>query len=125
MVIQSKAATFYVVFKGVRTGIYGDWLECAPNVIGFKGAVYKGFRTKKDALEAYQSFMRQHTKVSDEATAVSDSCSLSRDGSISLEESLLEWKAFSKKMVGLIWFLSFFIGLFSGLVCVLLFVLLK
>ncbi|KAH6810985.1 hypothetical protein C2S51_024747 [Perilla frutescens var. frutescens] len=125
MAIQNKAATFYVVFKGVHTGIYGDWLECAPNVIGFKGAVYKGFRTKKDAVEAYQSFMRQHARVSDEAAAVSESCSLSRDGSISLEDSLREWKASSKKMVGLIWFLSFFIGLFSGLVCVLIFVLLK
>ncbi|KAH6760676.1 hypothetical protein C2S52_008669 [Perilla frutescens var. hirtella] len=125
MAIQNKAATFYVVFKGVRTGIYGDWLECVPNVIGFKGAVYKGFRTKKDAVEAYQSFMQQHARVSDEAAAVSESCSLSRDGSISLEDSLREWKASSKKMVGLIWFLSFFIGLFSGLVCVLVFVLLK
>ncbi|KAH6825857.1 hypothetical protein C2S53_018213 [Perilla frutescens var. hirtella] len=103
MAIQNKPAIFYVVFKGVQTGIYGDWLECAPNIIVFKGTVYKGFRTKKDAVEAYQSFMRQHARVSDEATAISDSCSLSRDGSILSEELLREWKACSKKMVRLIW----------------------
>lgn len=45
---------FYAVKNGIKPGIYNSWKECKPQVDGFKGAVYKGFNTKREA-EAYLS----------------------------------------------------------------------
>ena len=42
---------FYVVKSGRKTGIFKTWDECRAQVIGFKGAVYKGFVTEQEALE--------------------------------------------------------------------------
>jgi viroplasmin and RNaseH domain-containing protein len=42
---------FYVVKNGRKTGIFKTWDECKAQVIGFKGAVYKGFVTEQEAIE--------------------------------------------------------------------------
>lgn len=41
---------FYVVKAGYRTGIFDNWPECQAAVKGYKGAVFRGFETKKEAL---------------------------------------------------------------------------
>ncbi|WP_370649744.1 viroplasmin family protein [uncultured Clostridium sp.] len=43
---------YYAVYKG-KTGepkIFTSWDECKKEVIGFKGAIYKSFTTKEEAL---------------------------------------------------------------------------
>lgn len=40
---------WYVVKKGKTPGIYSTWEECREQVIGFPGALYKGFVTKEEA----------------------------------------------------------------------------
>lgn len=42
---------YYVVKKGSKLGIFNNWPECLASVKGYKGAVYKGFETKIEALE--------------------------------------------------------------------------
>ena len=42
---------FYAVKRGLVPGIYESWDECKVNVIGFPGAIYKGFPTIKEAEE--------------------------------------------------------------------------
>lgn len=42
---------YYVVKRGHKTGIFTSWPECQASVKGFKGAIYKGFETKTEALE--------------------------------------------------------------------------
>ncbi|HBW36360.1 MAG TPA: double-stranded DNA-binding protein [Desulfosporosinus sp.] len=42
---------YYVVKQGSKVGIFNNWPECQASVKGFKGAVYKGFETKTEALE--------------------------------------------------------------------------
>ncbi|EHQ90070.1 viroplasmin family protein [Desulfosporosinus youngiae] len=42
---------FYIVKKGHKTGIFDNWAECQASVKGYKGAVFKGFETKAEALE--------------------------------------------------------------------------
>lgn len=42
---------YYVVKKGLKVGIFDNWSECQASVKGFKGAVYKGFETKTEALK--------------------------------------------------------------------------
>lgn len=39
----------YAVSKGLRTGIFKNWLSCAPNVNKVPGCVYKGFNDIEEA----------------------------------------------------------------------------
>ena len=43
------AKRFYAVKRGRKTGLYTVWAECAAQVKGFQGAVYKGFMTEEEA----------------------------------------------------------------------------
>jgi ribonuclease HI len=56
---------YYVVWKGVKPGIYNSWDETRANIFGFKGANYKAFAS---LLEAKDAFL-----VSDETTLKPDS----------------------------------------------------
>ena len=40
---------FYAIKKGKKTGIFSTWDECKEQVTGFKGAVYKSFKTLSEA----------------------------------------------------------------------------
>ncbi|OLN33666.1 viroplasmin family protein [Desulfosporosinus metallidurans] len=42
---------YYVVKAGAKVGIFNNWPECQASVKGYKGAVFKGFETKIEALE--------------------------------------------------------------------------
>ena len=42
---------YYVVKEGSKVGIFNNWTECQASVKGYKGAVFKGFETKAEALE--------------------------------------------------------------------------
>ena len=42
-------AKFYAVKKVKKTGIFSTWDECKEQVTGFKGAVYKSFKTLSEA----------------------------------------------------------------------------
>ena len=42
-------AKFYAVKKGKKTGIFSTWDECKEQVTGFKGAIYKSFKTLSEA----------------------------------------------------------------------------
>jgi ribonuclease HI len=46
---------FYVVWKGRSTGIFESWDDCKAQIHGFNGAVYKAFKTRSLAEEAYKS----------------------------------------------------------------------
>lgn len=46
---------YYVVWKGRQTGIFESWEECNVQIFGFKDAVYKSFKTKKLAEDAFKS----------------------------------------------------------------------
>ena len=43
------AKKFYAVKRGRKTGLFTVWVECAAQVKGFQGAVYKGFMTEEEA----------------------------------------------------------------------------
>jgi len=46
-----SAKKFYAVAKGVRPGIYTNWPEAKAQIDGFRGALYRGFATYKEAEE--------------------------------------------------------------------------
>lgn len=50
---------FYVVWKGRETGIFNTWDECTKQIHGYAGAVYKSFKTRQLAEEAYKSSSKE------------------------------------------------------------------
>lgn len=46
---------WYVVWKGLRPGVYNTWAECKQQIDGFEGARYKSFETQIQAVEAFRS----------------------------------------------------------------------
>lgn len=44
---------FYVVWKGRNPGIYEHWDACKQEIVGFAGALYKGFPDRASAEAAY------------------------------------------------------------------------
>ena len=46
---MGKKTFFHVVARGRKTGIFGSWDDCFPQVSGFKGAIYKKFKTEEEA----------------------------------------------------------------------------
>jgi ribonuclease HI len=53
---------FYVVWEGVRPGIYTSWLDCRLQVTGYPGARYKSFDTGEAAREAWETGWQPSTK---------------------------------------------------------------
>lgn len=46
---------YYVVWKGIKPGIYTDWATCKKMVDGFDGASFKSFTSLLEAENAYGS----------------------------------------------------------------------
>ena len=46
---------YYTVWKGVNPGIYDSWTDCQLQIKGFKGALYKSFKTREEAEHAFAS----------------------------------------------------------------------
>jgi len=44
---------FYVVWNGVKPGVYSKWNEAKVQVEGYDGAIYKSFPTEQEALAAF------------------------------------------------------------------------
>ncbi len=54
--VKSK---FYVVWVGRQTGIFETWDECNEQIFGFPKAVYKSFKTKQLAEQAFNSSSKE------------------------------------------------------------------
>ena len=48
---MAKKKNYYAVKNGRKPGIYTTWADCQQEIIGFSGAVYKGFETLEEAQE--------------------------------------------------------------------------
>ncbi|KZT72225.1 hypothetical protein DAEQUDRAFT_63234 [Daedalea quercina L-15889] len=49
----------YLVTVGTEPGVYDEWPECAARVIKVEGSIYKGYRTKGEALDAYRAALAE------------------------------------------------------------------
>ena len=45
---------FYVVWRGLKPGLYHSWDDCKKQVDGYEGAQYKSFGDHEEALNAYK-----------------------------------------------------------------------
>jgi len=47
------AKKYYVVWRGLKPGVYDSWKECEAQIRGVEGAVYKSFPGPEEAKQAY------------------------------------------------------------------------
>lgn len=50
---------YYVVWVGRKTGVFDEWDECNEQISGFPKAVYKSFKTKELAEQAFKSSSKE------------------------------------------------------------------
>ncbi len=53
--MAKKKQKFYVVWKGVQTGVYQSWVECQAQIKNFAGAQFMAFPNEAQAQLAYRS----------------------------------------------------------------------
>lgn len=46
---------YYVVWEGNATGIFDNWTQCSESIKGYRGAIYKSFKSLAEAEEAFQN----------------------------------------------------------------------
>lgn len=68
---------YYVVWVGRKTGIFETWEDCNKQIFGFPKAVFKSFKTKELAEQAYNSSSKEfigkdifETELTDEQLAI-------------------------------------------------------
>lgn len=49
---MAKKKKYYVVWKGIRPGIYDSWSECQAQIKNVNGALYKSFSNEQEATQA-------------------------------------------------------------------------
>lgn len=52
--MSGKGHKYYVVWAGHDTGVFDSWEECKLQTEGFKGARYKSYPSREEAIEAYR-----------------------------------------------------------------------
>lgn len=90
---------FYVVWQGLKPGIYTSWEECRRQVSGFENARYKSFRSQEEAERAFLDSPWKYLttkKENSKAVGPSDSGiikeSLAVDAACSGNPGLLEYR---------------------------------
>jgi ribonuclease HI len=66
---MAKSAKYYVVWKGVKPGVYSSWKDCEEQVKGYAGAKFKAFPTKAQAEEAFANGPLKEGKIKNPASA--------------------------------------------------------
>ncbi|WP_195971292.1 viroplasmin family protein [Clostridium thermobutyricum] len=88
------AGKFYSVYKG-KSGepkIFTSWDECKKEVIGFKGAIYKSFKTREEAEQFIllnlnsSSGVKKDAFLKEESFIADEGLTAYVDGSFSLEK---------------------------------------
>jgi len=51
--MSAQKSKYYVVWKGVRPGVYTTWADASRQVQGFAGAIFKSFATRGEAEAAF------------------------------------------------------------------------
>ncbi len=69
----NKKQKFYVVWKGMKPGIYDNWEDAKSQVFGFEGAQYKSFESMMEAQYAFKNGFVASIKSSNQAPTITTS----------------------------------------------------
>jgi ribonuclease HI len=53
---------YYVVWKGLKAGVFDNWKECEIQIKGVEGAVYKSFLSLEEAKKAFRGSPKDYIK---------------------------------------------------------------
>ncbi|XP_019240594.1 PREDICTED: ribonuclease H-like [Nicotiana attenuata] len=59
----------YVVFRGKKPGLYNSWCECAHMVIGFKGSIFKSYKSYDEAVAAFNEFQKENVYSEEQSSS--------------------------------------------------------
>lgn len=95
---MAKKNKFYVVWKGVKPGVYSQWSECEQQIKGFEGAKYKSFDTIDEANREFSkpSFAKT-TAVKSTQTPTFVYPSICVDAACSGNPGLMEYRGVDSK----------------------------
>lgn len=93
---KRKEPKFYVVWRGVRPGVYTTWAECERQVHGFEGAQYRSYPTRQLAEEAFSKPYTVQPKATTTHPAASSSRpvypSLAVDAACNMRTGVMEYR---------------------------------
>lgn len=89
---MAKGSKFYVVWKGVKHGIYTSWADCKAQIDNFKGAQYKSFTNKKEAEEAFEKPFHYSLTKNLNASSTPNYNSISVDAASSGNPGIMEYQ---------------------------------
>ena len=55
LVLCREMCAWYVVFKGYKPGVYPSWAQCSEQVLGYRGAVHKKYKSYEQAIANFNS----------------------------------------------------------------------
>lgn len=91
MTSMSKKKKYYVVWKGIKPGIYDSWAECQAQIKGVQGALYKSFTSEDEALQALVDGAGAHVgKGSKSSSSISKI-----KGNLAAGEKAIVWNSIS------------------------------
>ncbi|XP_019261738.1 PREDICTED: uncharacterized protein LOC109239607 [Nicotiana attenuata] len=64
-----SASKVYVVFRGKRPGLYNSWYDCAPMVIGFKGSIFKSYKSYDEAVTTFNEFQKENIYIEEQSSS--------------------------------------------------------
>lgn len=92
--ITMPVKKYYVVWRGLRPGVYDNWKECEKQIRGVEGAVYKSFPGLEEAKLAYAGNWKDYIsrRVSNPRAGNPVSESISVDAACSGNPGVLEYR---------------------------------
>ena len=97
--MSKKKQKYYVVWEGVKPGVYDSWNACQAQIKGYPAAKYKSFKTRAEAEEAFfdsysNHFGKKTKKVKERFIDTSDIIleSLSVDAACSGSPGIMEYR---------------------------------
>lgn len=85
---MAKKQKYYVVWSGLKPGVYNDWKTCEQQIKGVEGAKFKSFEDLKTAQTAFAGNMWDYLKSTTAATKTSEK-------SVKLSRSAIVWESIS------------------------------
>jgi ribonuclease HI len=90
---------YYVVWKGLRPGVFDNWRECETQIRGVEGAVYKSFPGLEEARRAFSGKWEDYIKKRVSNPRVGNPLleSLSVDAACSGNPGIMEYRGVDTK----------------------------
>ncbi|XP_019224137.1 PREDICTED: uncharacterized protein LOC109205836 [Nicotiana attenuata] len=64
-----SSSEVYVLYRGKRPGLYNSWCECAPMIIGFKGNIFKSYKSYDEAVAASNEFQKENVYSEEQSSS--------------------------------------------------------